>query len=138
TDSAITNIVCPPLKLLKSFTAPKPTHDSASSTNLISPSISDSISQQTSARSKAKPVPKVHLSSMSKTDKNSKKQKDSAIRQTKHLKKLHPKTKDFVLHKKRFNKPPERTTVSESDSASLSSDGSHYCVEYDVKDMVLD
>ncbi|GIY14959.1 hypothetical protein CEXT_440811 [Caerostris extrusa] len=75
-----------------------------------------------------------------KTDKNSTKQKDSIIKtnKTPKKKKLHPKPKHILLHNKRFKKPPERTTVSESDSTSLSTDSSPDCLEYDVKDMILD
>ncbi|GIY53050.1 hypothetical protein CDAR_397201 [Caerostris darwini] len=140
TDSAITGIACPPLQLLNPFSSPKPpTKNSASSANLIpSPSISKSVPQQTTARSNAKSGQQVHLPSLVKTAKNSSKQKDSTIKQTKHLKKLHPKPKDISLHNKRFKKPPERTTVSESDSVSLSTDSSPDYVEYDVKDMILD
>ncbi|GIX86206.1 hypothetical protein CDAR_238071 [Caerostris darwini] len=62
TDSIITSIICPPLKLLKPFTSPKPpTNDSASSVGLISsPFISDSVPQQTPATAKAKLVPQVY------------------------------------------------------------------------------
>ncbi|GIY66436.1 hypothetical protein CDAR_300261 [Caerostris darwini] len=140
TDSAITGIVCPPLKLLKPFSSPKPpTKNSASSAYLISsPSISRSVPQQTTARSNAKSGQQVHLPSLTKTDKNSTKEKVSIIKQTKRLKKLHPKPTVILLHNKRFKKPPERKTVSESDSASVSTDSSPDCLEYDVKDMILD
>ncbi|GIY30175.1 hypothetical protein CEXT_483841 [Caerostris extrusa] len=94
------------------------------------------LTHQTPASAKAKPVPQVHLPSMIKTVKNTRKQKDSLIRQTKHREKLHSKTKDFVPYENIFNKPPERTTVLES--ASLTADSSHDCVKYEVNDMVLD
>ncbi|GIY69347.1 hypothetical protein CEXT_402371 [Caerostris extrusa] len=88
-------------KLLKTFTASKPpTKNSASSANLISPSISDSDShsQQIPTKAKVEPIPKVHLPSIT----------------------------------------PERTTISESDSASLSSDGSHDGVQDHVFYIVFD
>ncbi|GIX96694.1 hypothetical protein CDAR_47371 [Caerostris darwini] len=100
TDSAITGIVCPPLKLLKPFSSPKPpTKTSASSANLISsPSISRSVPQQTTVRSIAKSVQQVHLPSNTKTDKKLK-QKDSIIKQ-KTSKNCIPKLKIFYYIKK--------------------------------------
>ncbi|GIY38045.1 hypothetical protein CDAR_399111 [Caerostris darwini] len=90
TDSAITGIVCPPLKLLKPFSSPKPpTKTSTSYANLISSnSISRSVSQQTTVRSNAKSIQQVHLPSNTKTDKKSKKQKDSIVKQTKKPQKI--------------------------------------------------
>ncbi|GIX98566.1 hypothetical protein CEXT_803561 [Caerostris extrusa] len=76
-----------------------------------------SVPQQTTVGSNAKSVRQVHLPSNTKT----KIKTERFYHQTnKKPQKLHPKSKDILLHKKRFTKPPEKTTVSESDSASLS------------------